>query len=157
MKYAVFDENGFPKAFYDKAIHGDNIPAEAIEITEEQWQEFINNQGRRKWDFENKRVVEYTPPPPSFEEVKERANSLRKSKVSSLLSQTDYVLLKLQEAQIEGDTDRYNALLQQYSGVLAQRQAIRQWNDEIEQRIQNASTVEELEQIMEEIRGYDAP
>jgi len=48
MKYAVFDENGFPKTFYDKAIHGDNIPAKVIEITDEQWLEFINNQGKRK-------------------------------------------------------------------------------------------------------------
>lgn len=154
MKYAVFDENGFPKAFYDKAIHGDNIPAEAIEITDEQWQELINNQGRCRWDFEKKQVAEYIPPPPTLDEMKDRANNLRKSKVSSLLSQTDYVLLKLQEAQIEGDNNKYNTLLQRYSDVLAQRQAIRQWNDEIEQRIQNVSTVEELEQIVEEIDKY---
>ena len=86
--------------------------------------------------------------------LKEEINDLRKSKTSSLLSQTDYVLLKLQEAQIEEDTDKYNALLQQYSGILAQRQAIRQWNDGIEQRIQNATTKDELVTIEAEIDSY---
>lgn len=61
MKYAVFDDKGFPKGFYSKDIHGNNIPKEAIQITDEQWQEFISNQGRRKWDFETNSVVEYNP------------------------------------------------------------------------------------------------
>jgi len=55
MKYAIFDENGFPIAFYDPDIH-DVIPPEAIPITDEQWQEFILNQGRRKWNFEKGQV-----------------------------------------------------------------------------------------------------
>lgn len=61
MKYAIFDEKGLPKGFYSKDIHGDNIPKEAIQITDEQWQEFINNQGRRKWDFKASSVIEYNP------------------------------------------------------------------------------------------------
>ena len=77
MKYAIFDKNGFPKAFYSPDVHGERfiqdengnlilnleckIPEEAIEITDEQWQEFINNQGKRKWDFENKQVIEHIP------------------------------------------------------------------------------------------------
>ena len=60
MKKAVFDENGFPTAFYSSDIHGDNIPEAAIEITDEQWLEFIENPGARKWS--NGQVVEYTPP-----------------------------------------------------------------------------------------------
>ena len=58
MKYAIFDEKGLPKAFYDKTIHGDKIPEEAIEITDKQWSQFINNQGKRAWDFENKQVID---------------------------------------------------------------------------------------------------
>ena len=60
-KFAILDSEGFPTAFYAKEIHGDAIPSEAIEISDEQWQEFINNSGRRKWL--NGQVVEYTPPP----------------------------------------------------------------------------------------------
>ena len=62
MKFAIFNAGGTPSAFYSVEIHGDAIPAGAIQITEEQWLEFINNQGLRKW--ENGEVVEYTPPPP---------------------------------------------------------------------------------------------
>ncbi|MCO7736479.1 hypothetical protein NJB95_07620 [Brucella intermedia] len=61
MKYfAMFDEAGFPTAFYCEEIHGDSIPVGVIEITEDQWLEFVDNPGQRRWD--NGRVVEYTPP-----------------------------------------------------------------------------------------------
>lgn len=46
---AVFDENGFPIAFYDGAIHGDGIPDVAIEISREQWIDLLSNPGQRKW------------------------------------------------------------------------------------------------------------
>lgn len=39
------------------------IPAGAVEITDAQWQEFIGNQGLRKWA--NGQEVEYTPPVPA--------------------------------------------------------------------------------------------
>lgn len=59
MKYAVFLENGFPAGFYDDNLHGENIPAETVEISDAQWEEFINNVGHRKWlDGE---VVAYEP------------------------------------------------------------------------------------------------
>lgn len=60
-KFAILDTDGLPLAFYAEEIHGDAIPSEAIEISDEQWREFINNSGRRKWL--NGQVVEYTPPP----------------------------------------------------------------------------------------------
>ncbi|WP_157951542.1 hypothetical protein [Agrobacterium pusense] len=59
--FATFADDGFPTGFYSTIVVGDDYPDEAIEITQEQWLEFINNSGRRKWvDGE---VVEYTPPP----------------------------------------------------------------------------------------------
>ena len=61
QKYAIFSKEGLPQGFYDKEIHGENIPQEAIEITEEQWKEFVENQGLRKWNFNTKKVVKYTP------------------------------------------------------------------------------------------------
>lgn len=62
MKFATFTEDGLPSGFYSSEIHGENIPESAIDITDDQWQEFINNSGLRRWD--GKKVVEYTPPPP---------------------------------------------------------------------------------------------
>lgn len=59
MKFAVFTGDGLPSAFFDPAIHGDNIPTESIEISDAQWGEFIDNVGHRKWmDGE---VVAYEP------------------------------------------------------------------------------------------------
>lgn len=59
---ATFDENGFPAKFFPDVIEYKNIPDNAVEITEEQWREFIDHAGQRKW--ENGEVVTYTPPPP---------------------------------------------------------------------------------------------
>jgi len=59
-KYATFDAEGLPTAFYSEDIHGTTIPANAIEITENQWQEFIDNQSSRKWL--NGQIVEHAPP-----------------------------------------------------------------------------------------------
>ncbi len=59
MKYAIFTVDGFPSAFFAPEIHGENIPAEAVEISDAQWAEFIDNVGHRKWmDGE---VVAYDP------------------------------------------------------------------------------------------------
>ena len=56
MKYATFDDDGRPTAFFSEDIHGprDNpgtlIPTHAIAISDAQWLEFLNNDGFRKWD-----------------------------------------------------------------------------------------------------------
>jgi len=170
MKYAVFDENGFPKSFYDENIHGKKyiedengnlilnpdckIPSDAIEITDEQWLEFINNQGRRKWDFENNEVVEYIPPEPTLEELRLKVDNKRKAKVKQLLSSTDYVVIKIQEAKINEDDTTYQNLLNEYNDVLTYRQNVRNWNAEKENEIQNATTKDELLTIEAEIDSY---
>ncbi|MFK3690426.1 hypothetical protein ACI2J4_09060 [Agrobacterium tumefaciens] len=58
---ATFNAEGFPTGFYSTLLHGDEFPEDAVEISNEQWLEFINNSGLRRWvDGE---VVEYVPPP----------------------------------------------------------------------------------------------
>ncbi|WP_297452598.1 hypothetical protein [Persephonella sp.] len=86
MKYAVFDKKGFPRAFYDDEIH-ETIPQNAVKITEQQWLEFINNQGKRKWNFNKNDVVVYEPPPPTPEELK--------AKIQGQLTQLEEDRLKL--------------------------------------------------------------
>jgi hypothetical protein len=60
QQFAVFDEQGLPIAFYSEDVHGAryiegkpnsacSIPENAVLISFEQWGEFINNQGRRRW------------------------------------------------------------------------------------------------------------
>ncbi|MDT9702120.1 hypothetical protein, partial [Streptomyces sp. P17] len=59
--FATFADDGFPTGFYSTIIVGDDYPDGAVEISQEQWSEFVNNSGLRRWvDGE---VVEYTPPP----------------------------------------------------------------------------------------------
>jgi hypothetical protein len=69
-KFAVFNEIGLPTSFYAEDIHGSRtidgapnpdtmIPIEAVEITDDQWQELLGL--RYRWDGE--KTVEYTPPP----------------------------------------------------------------------------------------------
>lgn len=87
--------------------------------------------------------------------IKEEIDNERKGKIASLLFKTDYVIIKLQEAQALGDEAKYQELLEQYSSVLEQRKQIRNWNDEIEKRIQEATTREELEKMRQEIASYE--
>jgi hypothetical protein len=57
QKYAVFNEKGLPLAFYDSDIHN-NIPENAIKITDEEWRTFINNQG--KFAYINGKLIDIT-------------------------------------------------------------------------------------------------
>ena len=60
---ATFDKDGFPVSFFPDIIDYKDIPDGAIVISEDQWREFIEHAGQRKW--ENGEVVTYTPPPPA--------------------------------------------------------------------------------------------
>ncbi len=82
-KFAEISPDGFPLAFYSPDIHGDDIPLEAIEITDENWLEFINNAGRRRWD--GGKVVEYTPPGPTAEEQRALMHPLEKWRFDTII------------------------------------------------------------------------
>lgn len=74
MKYVTLDENGTPIGFYDDTIHS-TIPTGAIDITDEQWIEYINNSGKLK--FENGALVEYVYVP-TLAEKKDSKRSIIK-------------------------------------------------------------------------------
>lgn len=57
---AVFTEDGFPSGFYTSDVWPIGYPAEAIEIPETAWRDFLTYPGARKWS--NGQVVEYVPP-----------------------------------------------------------------------------------------------
>ena len=57
---AVFDVAGFPTAFYPDDAWPEGYPTDAIEITEDDWHEFLNNQGLRQW--KDGGIAEYSPP-----------------------------------------------------------------------------------------------
>jgi len=57
--------------FYDRAIHGDNIPADAVEITVEEYQALLEGQSQGKIIVadESGRPILQDPPPPTAEQI----------------------------------------------------------------------------------------
>ena len=55
MKYAIFDEKGLPKGFYDPTIHKD-IPENAARISEDIWKKLLTG----KYAYLNGELVEIT-------------------------------------------------------------------------------------------------
>lgn len=46
-KFARLDPDGYPRAFYDSDIHGNNVPRDAVPILDAQWAECVSNSGAR--------------------------------------------------------------------------------------------------------------
>jgi len=82
-----------------------------------------------------------------LEEEKQRKLAELKRYVANMLEPTDYVVVRIAEAEIKGDTDTAEQLKQKYAAQLQEREAIRQWNEQMKQAIKNAETLEELRSI----------
>jgi hypothetical protein len=82
-----------------------------------------------------------------LEEEKQKKLAELRNYVRSLLEPTDYVVIRIAEAEVRGDTDTAEQLRQRYATQLQQRQAIREWNEQMKQAIRNAETLEELKSI----------
>ncbi len=80
-------------------------------------------------------------------EEKERKLAQLRSYIASLLQPTDYIIIKIAEAEVRGDTAEAERLRQRYTTQLQQREAIRQWNEQMKQAIRNAENLEELRSI----------
>jgi len=77
-------------------------------------------------------------------EEKQKKLAELKNYVASLFRPTDYVVIRIAEAQAFGNRRIAKQLRQKYTKQLQQRQAIRQWNEQMKQAIRNAKTLEEL-------------
>jgi DNA repair exonuclease SbcCD ATPase subunit len=88
-----------------------------------------------------------------LQELKAQKLSELKTYVAGLLAQTDYIITKIAEAQIQGDTAEVEALKQKYAIQLQQREAIRTWNEQMKQLIRDATSLEELRGIVIEFKG----
>ncbi len=80
-------------------------------------------------------------------EEKERKLAELKSYVASLLQQTDYIIIKIAEAQMLGDLEKAERLKQKYTKELQQRQELRERNEQMKQAIINAKTLEEFRNL----------
>jgi len=79
-----------------------------------------------------------------LQELRAQKLSELKTYVAGLLAQTDYIITKIAEAQILGDTLEVEVLKQKYATQLQQREAIRQWNEQMKQSIKNAQSLDDL-------------
>jgi len=82
-----------------------------------------------------------------LEEERQRKLVALRNYIASLLERTDYVVVRIAEAEINGDTDTAEQLKQKYAKQLQEREAIRQWNEQMKQAIRNAKTLEELRSL----------
>ena len=98
--------------FYDAAIHGDNIPTDAVEITAEEHAALLEGQSQGKIIYADKngKPVLKDPPPPTAEELQAQANA----EARAYLASTDWYVVRKAETGTEIPAD-----------ILAKRQAAR--------------------------------
>jgi len=113
----------------------DNV--EAVELEVETPDDVIYENGQIRLKTEAEKLAE----------EKQKKLAELKSYVASLLEQTDYIIIKIAEAQVKGDTDTAEQLKQKYATQLQQREAIRQRNEQMKQEIKGAQTIEVLRSI----------
>ncbi len=82
-----------------------------------------------------------------LKQEKERKLAELRNYVANLLEQTDYIIVRIAEAEVKGDTAEVERLKQRYAKQLQEREAIRQWNEQMKQAIRNAKTIEELRNL----------
>jgi hypothetical protein len=88
-----------------------------------------------------------------LEWLKNEKIRLLKAYVASLLAPTDYIITKIVEAQMQGDTEKVEKLKRKYAEQLQQREVIRVWNEQVKQRIMDAQSIDELKVIEIKFEG----
>ncbi len=121
------------------AILPEAVPegVEAVELEVESLDDVIYDNGQIRLKTEAEKLAE----------EKERKLVELKSYVASLLQPTDYIIIKIAEAEVKGDEMEVERLKQKYTQQLQQRQDIREWNEQMKQAIRNAENLEELRSI----------
>jgi hypothetical protein len=110
---------------------------EAVEFEVESPDDVILDNGQIRLKTEAEKLAE----------EKQKKLAELKNYVGSLLEPTDYVVIRIAEAEVRGDTDTAEQLKQKYTIQLQQREAIRQWNEQTKQAIRNAETLDELRSV----------
>jgi len=114
---------------------------EAVELEVESPEDVILENGKIRVKTEEERLAE------RIKDEKERKLRELDQYLTDLLSQTDYIVLKIAEAQALGEIDKAEELKQKYAKQLQQRQELRDWGKRMKEAIKNAKTLEELKRI----------
>ncbi|MFZ8861396.1 MAG: hypothetical protein ACO2PP_12995 [Thermocrinis sp.] len=112
-------------------------PSNAIELEVESPDDVVYDNGQIRVKTEAEKL----------EEEKRKKLTELKNYVEQLVKPTDYVIVRIAEAQVRGDEAEVERLRQRYARQLQQREDIRQWNEQMKQAIRNAKTLDELRQI----------
>ncbi|CAO4170907.1 hypothetical protein [Methylorubrum extorquens] len=63
MKRALFDDLGLPTGLFDESVNTE-LPPSAVAISNAEWREILDNQGRRRWTGSGLEAYEPPPMPP---------------------------------------------------------------------------------------------
>ena len=117
--------------FYDEQIEKD-LPY--IELTFEEWEKELSccKYGYRKAFINNEIIEVEDEEVMNSDEYKELMKDIEIDQLKQYLTETDYVIAKLNEAKIE-DEDLFNSLKLEYADILAKRKEARIRINELEQ------------------------
>jgi len=120
MYYAHYDnQTGQILGFYTPDIHGNNIPTPNIEITYDQWQDCLTNQGLRKIDVTTQQIIACEPPAPTKDQL-----------LAQLDAQYQPQFQELQQAwaaaQLDGNTALVAELRAEYQALKVEYQTKRE-------------------------------
>lgn len=118
MKYAHIDNNRKLLGWYDSNIHK-NIPTPNIEVSDEQWQIAIDNGHNKVNEDGTTELFDFRTQDEIYESIKNQ--NINKAK--AYLAETDWVIVKINEAQLLGQD--IQPLLTKYSVELGEREAKR--------------------------------
>ncbi len=133
MKVYVWVENEQLFATEDKKL----APSNAIEFEVVSFDDVIYDGTQIRLKTEAEKLAE----------EKERKLAELRNYVASKLEETDYIIIRIAEAEVKGDTAEVERLKRRYAKQLQEREAIRQWNEQMKQAIRNAKTLEELRSL----------
>jgi hypothetical protein len=97
QKYALLHEDGTVRGFLSDDVH-DEIPAEAVPISDAIWSEWIDNTATRRWIDGALVVVELAPPAPVPQMITPREFRLRFT-----LAERAALTLAASQALLQGD------------------------------------------------------
>ena len=117
--------------FYDEQIEKD-LPY--IELTFEEWEKQLSQckYGYRKAFINNEIVEVEDEEVMNSDEYKELMKDIEIEQLKQYLTETDYVIAKLNEAKVE-DEDLFNSLKLEYADILNKRKKARARINELEQ------------------------
>jgi hypothetical protein len=109
------------RGFYDSVIHGENVPDDSIDLSDDEYQELIDGQSHGKVITvdANSRLVLQDPPAPTSLQL---ADQVRRKR-NDLLSSSEYFVARHREQTEFGVPTTLDAA--QFVNVLAYRQSLR--------------------------------